>query len=394
MRTWIGRKKLAFLPVHRLNAQPPDEPVPADWPSEILRRVLFDPTPPTGADRSLRAYIQAASSGQADLDAVVLPMQVIDRQDVPPNAFEAQFGAQLREQGFDAAALVMLGGPGAGTAESVGGFWARFVMAEGLGVWAMELIHCLASIDDLYTFGGNMGGFEEMAGALGTHPSAYTKSIAGWLDVSAITRHTNHTAAVTYNLHAIGLVQPPPTGRVGAVRIGSQVPYLMVEARLMNDQFDAQIPAPGVIVYRVQTSSPQGTAQNQTMPLQLLTLKSDGKPTALNVGQSFTAGDLKVKVVKALSGGFSISVDDSLKAIGFVTSYESERVDPDRPPGPSNPVIQTIEIDSKPGFIFTATGGPSFAATVKNAQKNHRKVEITFTSTGPNSGKIVSVKLK
>ena len=389
MRTWIGRKKIAFLPVHRSNAHPPDEPVPADWPADILRRILFDPIPaPSGPDRSLRTYIHTASSGRADLDAVVLPMQVLDQQDVPPNAFEAQFGAQLRQQGFDAAALVMLGGVGAGTAEFVGGFWARFVMAEGLGTWAMELIHCLASIDDLYTFGGNMGGFEEMAGIRGSHPSAFTKSLMGWLDTTAIVRHTNHTAAVTYNLHAVGLVQPPPTGRVAAVQIGPQVPYLMVEARLMNDQFDAKIPSQGVIVYRVQTSDPHGTAQNQIAPLQLLTT------TALKVGETFTSGNLKVKVAKALPDGFSITVDDSLKAVGFVTSYEAERVDPDKPPGPNNPLLQTIEIDSKPGFLFTASGGPNYGATIKKAQDTHRKIEITYTSAGANAGKIVSVKLK
>jgi len=388
MKTWIGRKRIAFLPVHRLNANPPDEPVPADWPGEILRRVLFDPTPPTGADRSLRTYIHTASSGRADLDAVVLPMEVIDQQDVPPNAFKAQFEAQLQQQGFDAAALVMLGGIGAGTAESLGGFWARFVMAEGLGIWAMELIHCLASVDDLYTFGGNMGGFEEMAGSLGSHSSAFTKSLMGWLDTTAIVRHTNHKAAVTYNLHAVGLVQPPPTGRVAAVKIGSQVPFLMVEARLTNDQFDAKIPSQGVIVYRVQTSNPHGTAQNQTAPLQLLT------KTALTVGKTFTSGNLKVKVVKALPDGFSITVDDSLKAVGFVTSYEAERADPDEPPGANNPLLQTIEIDSKPGFLFTASGGPNYGATIKKAQDTHRKIEITYTATGLQSGKIISVKLK
>jgi hypothetical protein len=394
MRTWIGRKKIAFLPVHRLNAIPPDQPVPADWPNEILRRVLFDPAPPTGADRSLRAFVQAASSGRADLDAVVLPIQEVDLQDVPPNHFEGQLGAQLRAQGVEAAALVMLGGPGAGTAESVGGFWARFVMAEGLGTWAMELIHCLASIDDLYPFEGNMGGFDEMAGALGSHPSAFTKGLASWLDGSAVALHRNHAAAVTYNLHAIGLTQPPPTGRVAAVRIGSQVPYLMVEARLMNDQFDARIPAQGVIVYRVQTSSPQGTAQNQRMPLQLLTLTSGGGPSALAVGQTFTSENLRIKVTRALSGGFAITVDDSLRAVGFVTSYERELADPDRPPGPNNRAVQTIEIDSMPGFLFTATGGPSFAATVKKARETHRKVEIAYTPGGTNNGKIITVRLQ
>lgn len=392
MRTWIGRKRIAFLPVSRSNAIPPDNPIPADWPAEILRRVLYDPLPPNGADRSLRTYIHSASSGRADLDAFVMPMQVVNQQDVRPNAFEAQFGAYLRGEGFDAAALVMLGGPGAGSAESVGGFWARFVMAEGLAVWAMELIHCLASIDDLYAFGGNMEPFEEMAinvGSLAKHPTAFTKVLMGWLDQTTVVTHNNHTAPVTYHLHAVGLVQPPPAGRVAAVRLGGQVPpYLMVEARLMNDQFDGSIPSQGVIVYQVQTASPQGSAQNQLAPLLLRT------PTALQVGETFTSGAFKVKVVKALPGGFAISVDDSLRAVGLVTSYEAKRVDPDRPPSQNNPVMQTIQIDSKPGFIFTATGGPSFATTVKKAQDTHRKVEITFSATSPQSGTIISVKLK
>ena len=173
-----------------------------------------------------------------------------------------------------------------------------------------------------------------------------------------------------------------------AAQIGSQVPYLIAEARLMNDQFDAAIPSQGVIVYRVQTSDPHGTAQNQTAPLQLLTA------TALKVGETFTSGNLKVMVVKALPGGFSITVDDSLKAVGFVTSYEQERVDPNKPPRPNNPLLQTIEIESKPGFFFNATGGPIFAATVKKAQDSHRQVEIAYTPSGTDAGKIVSVKLK
>src|SRR6266700_81164 len=113
--TWIGRKKLALVPLYRPNAHPPDQ-IPADGPNQILQRVLFDPDPTTKADRSLRAYIHAASSGLADLDAVVMPMAVVDQQDVPPNILEGQLGSQLRSQGLAAAAIVLLGGPGAGTA--------------------------------------------------------------------------------------------------------------------------------------------------------------------------------------------------------------------------------------------------------------------------------------
>jgi len=78
---WIGRKKIAFVPLFRTTAIPPDV-VPVDWNSDILRRVLFDPDTTTGLDRSLRAYIHAASSGRADLDAVVMPMATTDIRDV------------------------------------------------------------------------------------------------------------------------------------------------------------------------------------------------------------------------------------------------------------------------------------------------------------------------
>ena len=75
-------------------------------------------------------------------------------------------------------------------------------------------------------------------------------------------------------------------------------------------------------------------------------------------------------------------------------SARAERVDPDRPPGANNPLLQTIELDSMPGFSFTATGGPVYAAVVHKAQQDHRKVEIAYTPSGPQSGKIISVKLK
>jgi hypothetical protein len=312
---WIGRKKIAFVPVYRPNVPPPDPPdvIPVDWNSDILRRVLSDPDKTSGADRSLRAYIHAASSGRADLDAVVMPMVTIDQKDVPVDALEGQLGAELRDQGFNAAALVMLGGLGAGTSQA-GGFWALFVMVERLGVWAMELMHVLTGFLDLYTLegyadypNGDMKAFDEMACSCGTHPSAYTKAAIQWLDKSAIAQHPGR--AVSYNLHSVGLVQPPPSDRSTAVRIGSEVPYLMVEARIMNDQFESPsqlesgIPSQGVIVYRIQTSDPSGGAQNNLIPVFLLT------PTALTVGTDFTpASDVTVSVTAAIPGGFSVLV--------------------------------------------------------------------------------------
>ena len=85
--TWIGRKKLALVPLYRPNADPPDQ-IPADWNNQILRRVLFYLDSKTGADRSLRAYVHAASSGRADLNAVVMPMQVIDGKMYCPTSWK------------------------------------------------------------------------------------------------------------------------------------------------------------------------------------------------------------------------------------------------------------------------------------------------------------------
>ena len=43
----------------------------------------------------------------------------------------------------------------------------------------------------------------------------------------------------------------------------------MVEARQRVDQFDADIPSEGAIVYRVQTTDPLGHPQNETAPIDL-----------------------------------------------------------------------------------------------------------------------------
>jgi hypothetical protein len=294
---WLGRKRIALVPLYRPNAHPPDV-IPNGWSNLIYQRVFFDPDPVTGADRSLRAFINAISSGRADLDAVVMPMETVDLQDVPPGVLEPQLGAELSAQGFDAAAIVMLGGPGAGTTS---GFWSRFVMLEAVGVWGMEFMHSLTGFGDLYPFGGNMGSFDEMACACGTHPSAYTKAAIGWLDGASIANHTRFQAS--YALYSVGLAQPPSSGRAAAVRIGGGVPYLMVEARQKVDQFDHGIPSEGVIVYRVQTTDPLGHAQNATAPVTLLTA------AALSAGHEMTTDNgVTVRVTAALPGGFQVSV--------------------------------------------------------------------------------------
>jgi hypothetical protein len=303
---WIGRKKIAFVPLSRPNAIPPDV-IPAGWETDILRRVLYDPDPGTGKDRSLRAYIHTVSSGVADLDAIVTERHSINQQDVPAAILEPEIGARLRAEGCDAAAIVMLGGPGAGTNS---GFWSRFVMLEPVGVWAMELMHGLTGFTDLYPFGNDadpqnpvIGLYDQMSASAATHPSAYTKAGIQWIDRATIAQHTGRVGV--YALHAISLTQPPPTGRVAAVKIGTNVPYLMVEARLKADQFDSGIPKEGVIVYAVQTPDLLGHRVNRLRPV---ILKA---PQALSAGEAFVSDDgIGVSVNGSIPGGFVVVVED------------------------------------------------------------------------------------
>jgi negative regulator of replication initiation len=302
---WTGRKKIAFVPLSRPNAHPPDA-IPPDWENDILRRVLCDPDS-TGRDRSLRAFIHTVSSGVADLDAIVTERHSIDLQDVPASVLEGELGARLRAEGCDAAAIVMLGGPGAGTNS---GFWSRFVMLERVGTWAMEFMHGLTGFADLYPFGDDVdphkpviGMYDQMSAASATHPSAYTKAGIQWIDRATIAEHRGRVSF--YALHAISLTQPPPTGRVAAVKIGASVPYLMVEARLKVDQFDAGIPKEGVIVYAVQTPDHLGHRVNRLRPVVLET------PQALSAGEAFVSdAGIGVRVTAAVPGGFVVLVED------------------------------------------------------------------------------------
>jgi hypothetical protein len=56
---WLGRKRVAFVPLFRSRAAPPDQ-IPPDWENGILRRVVYDPRrEANGADRSPRAHLRS-----------------------------------------------------------------------------------------------------------------------------------------------------------------------------------------------------------------------------------------------------------------------------------------------------------------------------------------------
>jgi hypothetical protein len=297
-----GTRKIAFIPVFRPNI----DAVPPDWEAQIQRRIASDPDP-TGADISLRAWFRTTSYGRTDIEGVVLPRVSINAVNVPVNALASRT-ASLRAEGFDAAALVMLGGVGAGTAEPAG-FWARFVMAEQVGVWAMELLHVLTGYWDLYIFlDPRDTWFDNMACSCGVHPCAFTKRAFGWLDASAIARHNRRIAG--YRLQALALpplpatrpapTLPPSSARPTAVQVGS----LMIEARMKLDPFDGRIPlGEGVIVYKVVSADEDPNPAFTRPNLQLKTR------TPLAPGQTYTdqSGD-RVTVTGAFSDGYSIVV--------------------------------------------------------------------------------------
>jgi hypothetical protein len=262
-------------------------------------------------------------------------MQTIDKQDVDPWDLEQRpwegttLGQFLRNQGVQAAQLVMLGGVGAGTSR---GFWSRVVMAESNGWWIMELIHSLTAFGDLYPFGNdtdpperNIGRFDEMSGQSQTHPTAFTKNELGWLPEQNMgLYHSGATDPVGYILQFVSYADPhvePFHGEsfvgVGTrgLRIGDDFPYVIVEARKKTDQFETGMPLPyemgipgeGVIAYRVQTRKPLVGVEREggKTPLYLMT------QTPLQVGQSAVLDGVRLKVTGETPKAFIVLINET-----------------------------------------------------------------------------------
>jgi hypothetical protein len=310
---------------------------------------------------SLRNYIQTISLGRADIEGEVQKVYTLDRKDVPPDFLASEFEQSFRDQRFDAAALVMNGGPSTGTS-SAPGFWARFAMVEGVGVWMMELTHVLTSYMDLYTNDtpNDLNTFDNMDCSCGTHPTAYTKVQLGWLDPSAIAIDSAPTSQ--FDLHSLGLVQPPPPGRVTAVQVKASGNPIFVEARQRVDQYDGGnqwnwnsslgvggIASEGVIVYELAgVENPTTPFPGEIDPLiRLLT------PKALVPGQWVTsASGVTVQVTAALIAGFSVSIVNASVWSSFF------RIDPG----------------------FATTGGTSVAAIARNP--DHLDLFVTGADGG------------
>lgn len=299
-RPWLGVRNVVFVPVINTSVDPGP---PDGFADRIFARLFFDFDSGTGVDRSLQRYISAISHGAAGIRCTITDVVITNNADT--------MGAARRsipaDNDFDVVVAVLpSGGP-----DRDGWAWmnqppisgiadfARVNLNEGLGTWAMEVTHCLTDFPDLYKFPPHLQSFDNMACSCGTHPSVYTKQQLGWLEASTIHIKTSR-AEQQFSLHANGLNQPPPPGRVMAVRVPapSGDDYYMVEARLPTDSYERNsyassgIDSEGVIVYEVEE---KGKVLLRT-------------PKALTVGEETILTGLRVRVTGPRLGGFRIAV--------------------------------------------------------------------------------------
>jgi len=332
---WTDKKKVVFVPVFRSGIDALDA-IPRNWKDDILHRVTNFPVDEVG-DRSLRAWLQRASFGNADIEHAdiepdVREMRTVDQKDVAPGHFANEDPnlpgtlnqQRLKAEEYSSGVLVTLGGRGAGKTE---GFWSRVAMEEGNGTWLHEILHAITHLQDLYHFNNDIDPedrgiklFDIMSAGQMTHPTAFTKHELGWLDDRAIGRYPIGEGFRGYILHPVGSLRAPThSGEVYGIRIGDDVPYFMVEARKKTDQFEGGvpddddekgIPSEGVIAYRVRTKDPtENKRPNCRKSIYLETL------TALQPGESILLDNVNVRVASDLPGG-----------IGYVVHVTTENI--------------------------------------------------------------------
>jgi photosystem II stability/assembly factor-like uncharacterized protein len=120
---------------------------------------------------------------------------------------------------------------------------------------------------------------------------------------------------------------------------------------------------------------------------------SNGLPGGVTVTDMETAPNGQIVVTTWGRGAFRLHSGPlrgpGHTASGHVSSYEEERADPDRPPGPSNPLLVTVTLDSRPDLVFTGANIAGATRTLlRNAFQSQKTVTLDFVPTGVNSGRI------
>jgi hypothetical protein len=313
---WLGIQNIAVVPTFNTQF---DDPPPPDWDYRVMRRVLYDPDPDSGIDRSLRAYLNALSYGQAMLDARQFPHAFSQG----PSVIEAAW--QSLPSGHDCPYVLCVIPWADGDANRNGYFEgvnengviavARVAMYDILaikrrqltGVWAMEVLHAMVGWPDLYkAHGSKMGDWDNMTYNAGTHSCAHLKLRPGWLAATDVATHAGHHH--DYDLQSLSAMTSPP-GRFSAVRVQSTTTgnVFMAEARLKSDVYERGfapqvgtgrefrgLPGSGVIVYQTHDDLQE-------------TLFAGGP---LGVGQTYdnAAEGFSIGVLAALDEGMTIRV--------------------------------------------------------------------------------------
>jgi hypothetical protein len=304
---WLGQRHAVFVPV--LDSHVDTAPVP-NFVLRVLERVFYDPDPVSHVDRSLQRYISQVSYGKASLAATVTGVVTATspdtmgaaRKSIPANNPYDVVVAVLPSGGPDRGGWAWIDNP---PISGIGDF-CRVNLTAGLGVWAMEVMHCLTGFLDLYNHQPHPGRFDNMACSCGTHPSVHTLVYLQWLAQSAVTLKADH-GQDTYDLHPVGLSQPPPRGHTMAVKIPARSgsTYFLVEARIGSDPYERSsyasdgIGSEGVVVYEVA-----GKLE--------VYLRTD---PALGVNDTFSPEPgLDIAVTRSRYGDFRVTVNRHLAA--------------------------------------------------------------------------------
>jgi len=318
VRPWTGTHRFAIVPV--FNRQVDGAP-PADWEYQIRKRMFYDPDPKTGLDRSFQHYLQALSYGRAFIEGDVFPPVWADDATVNIPAMESLPPGH----GYKDMIAILphsfgnhRGGWAFMDVSEVNGItsWARIAMFDDrdmtklqpLGVWAMEILHVRTRLMDLYNAQPPLGAYDVMSSASASvHASAHSKELMGWLPMGRIVRGDGPRKA---NLHAIGLMQPPPPDRVTAVRIPSRVTanHFMVEARAVVDQYEMRnAPGDGLPTSPGTTTEKEGVIVYEVRTDVDVMLRSG---LALGPGEQYNNADEGITVVveQAIPGGFAVSI--------------------------------------------------------------------------------------
>lgn len=305
MKAWIGPKRIVFIPMIRPADENRDHSV---FLQRVKQRVLFDFGP--SGDKSFANYVHTLSRGRAWVDALIPEPIETPAEDLmydPRTLDQARNYAATRTSGTPGAdyfvAMIGQNDRGGAGGSAIAGSWVfRTHVNAIVGEFFMEAVHTITGLMDYYvTTPPHLDRFDPMA-ASSAHPTAFTKSLLGWLDGGDIVTHGGGSRTYAIRHQAV----PTPGARIigpMAVKVPSAGGAWYIESRRNIDQFEASLGADaGVIVYQVAIED--DNASDLTQPVIFLRT-----PTGLDAGQQFQSGEaLKLTVGADFYGGVSIEV--------------------------------------------------------------------------------------